>query len=378
MRRLALMSTALAAAGSVVVTAGAAFAADLPVKAPRTAVVASSDGIYVWLDGSYQSVKLPTYSLGFKAVPFPSLTDPGPIDRFDPRATGYGFAGAIGYILPYGTFSPAFGSNVRIEVGGSYVRADATQSGGSGPAAFGPVPPGSAARIQLLNGTLVSSGFNCNGECSTTASLSTRYAAWQINAKVAGDFKLAALTLTPSVAIFGGETRDDQNFAQNLFNSRNPTFNSSYVASTSLHWTDWGARVGLDAKVDLTGWLTAGVGGYLGIADRSTSLSGNDAVPLGPPGNLNFFGPISSSFTTSASTTAFIANAEASLIARSTPTATIRTFVGLNYDDHVPGISAPSFGGNLNALTSTTPSGIKYSAETSWYAGGGVTVRFAP
>src|SRR5262245_55244749 len=40
--------------------AGSAVAADIPTKAPPRAVTATYDsGFYVWVDGSYQSVRLP-------------------------------------------------------------------------------------------------------------------------------------------------------------------------------------------------------------------------------------------------------------------------------------------------------------------------------
>src|SRR5262249_31352466 len=45
--------------------ATSASAADLtPLKAPRPVV--SYNGFYAWLDGSYQSIRLPSYSLGFQ------------------------------------------------------------------------------------------------------------------------------------------------------------------------------------------------------------------------------------------------------------------------------------------------------------------------
>src|SRR5882724_6660367 len=81
-----------------------ALAADLvpAFKAPPGAVVSSS-GLYFWADGSAQSIKLPTYGLGYKNLVTGALLDAGPINTIDPRATGYGMAGAVGYILPYGT-----------------------------------------------------------------------------------------------------------------------------------------------------------------------------------------------------------------------------------------------------------------------------------
>jgi hypothetical protein len=57
----------------------------------------------------------------------------------------------------------------------------------------------------------------------------------------------------------------------------------------------------------------------------------------------------------------------------------LRGFAGLNYDSRVPGIAAPQIGGIAGIVPATgTPAGIKFAAETSYYAGGGITVKFAP
>ena len=41
------------------------FAADMPLKARPKAVVQNYGGYYIWVDGSYQSLDLPSYDLGF-------------------------------------------------------------------------------------------------------------------------------------------------------------------------------------------------------------------------------------------------------------------------------------------------------------------------
>ena len=80
----------------------------------------------------------------------------------------------------------------------------------------------------------------------------------------------------------------------------------------------------------------------------------------------------------SANTTAFVANAEAGAAIKVTPLAAIRGFVGVNYDNRVPGISSPSFTGSVNAPTTRTPAAILFAHETSYYAGGGIFVRLSP
>jgi hypothetical protein len=56
----------------------------------------------------------------------------------------------------------------------------------------------------------------------------------------------------------------------------------------------------------------------------------------------------------------------------------LKAFGGLNFDSNVPGISAATYTGSANAPTATTPAGIKFSSETSYYAGGRLTIGFNP
>ena len=55
----------------------------------------------------------------------------------------------------------------------------------------------------------------------------------------------------------------------------------------------------------------------------------------------------------------------------------LRGFAGLNFDNRVPGIAAPVISG-IAGFTGAqgVAAGIKYTAETSYYAGGGLTVKF--
>jgi hypothetical protein len=42
----------------------------------------------------------------------------------------------------------------------------------------------------------------------------------------------------------------------------------------------------------------------------------------------------------------------------------------------VPGISAPTYAGNVLVPAGGTAAGIAYSSETSYYAGGGLSLKF--
>ena len=106
-------------------------AADMTRPVYKAAPVAVSGNVYVWVDGTYNRVRLPSSSLGLHAVgPLAGgLVDNGPIQTFDNKLDGAGVRGAFGYVMP--------GSTLRFELGGSYVSADgSSQQTYSTPQAF--------------------------------------------------------------------------------------------------------------------------------------------------------------------------------------------------------------------------------------------------
>jgi hypothetical protein len=354
-------SIAVAAAASALAYSQVAYAADMPLKAPPPLAVASGNW-YVWLDGMYENVGLPSYGLGFHNVGIGSLADLGPAQNFSQRLNGGGVRGALGYALP--------GSSLRFEIGGSYVTASGSSSQQT-TLAVGATPV-------LLNGALpgsVTGGFLCNGvggfTCTTAGSLSAKYDAWQINGKVAGDRKFGVFTATPSLAVFGGNTHNSDSFSQAFAQFLTGTVfrTGSYSATTALNWTDAGARAGLDISVPVSNTLTFGIGGWLGGASRTVSLSGSDVSFF--PATAIFNG--ASVVSAGDSKGVFLANAEARLAYAFSPNLSFRGFGGINYDGSVPGITGPSYSG---ALQSGTGAGITYTAETSYYAGGGFEARF--
>lgn len=345
--RLSIVAVGLVAAFSL-----PAFAADIPLKAPQTAAVAAGSGFYVWADGSYQSIGLPTYELGFR--PVPAI---GPAASYDPRAAGYGISGGIGFVLPSGMFLSNIGTNARIEFGGSYVNATASQSNSD---SFGGV-----GLLTLLNGfTKISTG--CGTTCMVSGNLSTSYSSWQVSGKFLTDYRMNGVTLTPSLKVFGGKSRNNQTLSNTMTFVGSANF-VQYNADTTLNWTDWGGRVGLTGSAPVTDWITFTAGGNVGLAARNVSLTGSDfSVFSGFPSTT-------SSVAASQATTTFVANAETSLAFRLAPRWSLRTFVGLDYDSKVPGISAPVpvVGGGTS-----TAAGINFQAQTSYYAGGGLTAKF--
>ena len=329
-------------------------------KAPPAAVV--SDNFYFFLDGAYDNVRLPTYSLGFHNVgPRPGFPDLGPVQNLDPRSDGAGVRGAFGIS----------GVSARIEVGGSYIAARGTTSQTANSTQFVSAP--------LLSGAAGAVAFNCSPGlgllCNTVGSLTTNYSAWQFNGKIADDLRYGTITVTPSAALFGGNSRANQRLTQaftDMLTGVGVISTGAYAASTTLNWTDLGGRVGLDVNAPLTNALTFGIGGWVGGAARTVTMTGSDAAASAPPPIFNGASAISSF----ANKGVFLANAEAGFAYRWTPAVTLRAFGGVNYDNRVPGITNPAFAGSVSAPTSMTPAAIYFANENSYYGGGGFLARF--
>lgn len=335
-------------------------------QAPRGGVgQASASGFYVWVDGSFQSINLPSYGVGLVRAEHATGIAIAPLDTFKVRASGAGIDAAGGYAFRNGAFSPFWGTNVRLELGGSHIDADARQSVSG---TFGTSAAQDAVAFQMLSG-FVNSGLACFGSCNYATSLSTDYSAAEIKVRGVSDFRFSALTLSPSLEVYANRTRNDQSLTSQLSFGTSPM----YQADTSLRWTDWGARLGLNGKLDVTPWLAFGLGGKVGFASRDVDFSGSDV-------QTNSFGIVdaTSTIARSADTTAFLANVEASLTARASPDVVIRAFTGLNFDSRVPGIAPATYSGSYAPPKQATPAGIAFSGETSYYAGVGLTVSFGP
>jgi hypothetical protein len=308
--------------------------------------VVSVNGLYLSVDGGWERVALPPYALGFRnSVGF---IDRGVAQPFTQRYDGSNIRGTIGYYIT---------PNVRAEFDARFTKAKNSQSGTATVASIGV--------LSLLNGTTspFGAGVPCFTPCSAASRLSTNYSNWQINGKVAADNRIGPVTLTPSVAIFGGHALVDQNLAQSL------GIGLTYNASTSLGWTDVGGRLGINADLDVNPWLTVGLGGNVGVARRYVSLTGSD-VGVGAV----FAG--TSAVSGIANTNARVANVETQATIKWSRVA-LRAFAGLNYDNRVPGISSPAY---VNPVVSPglpiVPAGIAFATQTSYYAGGRLSYQF--
>ena len=260
-----------------------------------------------------------------------------------------------------------WGHNVRFEIGASYVNASGTASGRS-PDIAG-FSYGFAA--QMLDGGFGETNGFGSGASWTRSILTTDYTAWKIGLKSAADHTFGALTMTPSLSVFAGHASNRQSFFQELDIGVSPS-NRNYRANSLLGWTDWGARLGLESKWQVASWLSLGLSGNIGTAWRDVSMNANDAYAHLGLGAYTVYSAASGSQTTAP----LLANLEGSATVQPFSGASLKVFGGMNFDSRVPGMAAASFVGG--GPTGVTPAGIKFASETSYYAGGRLTVRFNP
>ncbi len=362
MRLTALRTVALI----TLMSAATANADDVSLRRQQPIPSFERAGFYASIEGSSQTINLPAYDLGWKLTDYTTGANRGPSETYKPRVDGYGIAGTAGYVAPDGTFANMWGRNVRLEIGASYIRASGTTTGRSADiAGFGY----SYAAQMLGGGFGETNGFGSTSWTNST--LTTDYTAWKIGLKSAADHSFGPVTLTPSLSVFAGHASNNQTFFQQLNAGASPS-NRNYRASSLLGWTDWGARAGLDGKWQLANWLSVGLGGNIGTAWRDVSMNASDEYNhLGVGGYTAY-----SAAAGSHATAPLLASAEASATIQPLPGVSLKVFGGLNFDSRVPGMSAASFVGG--APTGVTPAGIKFASETSYYAGGRLTVGFNP
>ncbi len=321
------------------------------------AASASSNGVFVWMDGSWRSVRLADYGLGLQGIGAGDV-DAGAVHKFTDRIDGTAASGGIGFALPPGTLPSAFGANARVAFYGGYLRVDAGQSATS--------TSGDNVGV-LLGGGLF---LEC-GACVITSRLNTKHEAWQAGAIVTGDIRFGSVTISPSVELLGGAA----SVRQNLYQQRDSGTITTYVANTWLQWSDAGAKIGLGVSMPVAPALVLGIGAKVGAVVRQVSFKGNDAfffsaLPVGA----------GSSIARSESTGAALVGLQGQVTWQPTPLVRVRLFGGLDYDTHVPGIVAPTFTpAQLNSIAFIgSPASIGYFDLMSFYAGLGITVAFGP
>ena len=346
MKTFALVAVVMGGA----VTASAAADLGYPAKAKPIDPAATT---YLWLDGSWQSVALPDVASGWRGGSSgPPVRDLGPSTPHSVRADGAGVSGGIGFRLPPGLF----GSGTRVEIAGSYIDANAASTAASGRAGL--------STVYLINGAY---GFSINCvTCTYTSVLQSDYKAWNVDLSLANDIRFGAVTITPSIAGFGGNARNNQTLRDDRVVGGVST--GSYDLGTKMRWTDAGARVGLAAAMQLSSQVSFGLSGSAGWAVRHVSFDANDVLT-----DVFLASTKASSLSAVENVTAFVGKADASLTVSVLQNVDLRGFVGLTYDNKVPGFSSPTFTSNGAPGQAAR---IVYDDLLSYRAGGGLVVRF--
>ena len=293
---------------------------DVAINPPPGAVVKSQGRFYIWGDAPFMKPKANPPSGNDSPMPAPAQAD-----NLNPATAPSTevMRGAVGYVLPEGSYSSQLGSNARIEVGGASAKASSNLT-----------PSSNLPNPQILSGWTLGGCSHCNAS-------SIDYEGREVSVKAASDYRADKVTLTPSVSVFS--SRNHQDFVQT-----NPS-------TAALDWNGAGAKVGLDGKVDLSKEVVFGVGGSYGVAKRETVLSGVDGAAL------------------NANTAPRVGSAEAKIIYKPPSDKTVsdfslNTFAGVNnYDSKAPGIAAPASG---------AAPGLKFSPSSDFYAGAGATYKF--
>jgi hypothetical protein len=285
---------------------------DLPVNVPSGAVVKSLGGFYLWGQGGAWNAmqQKPADQNSENAetgANSPAAQQTLSPDTPLPSASSATTRGAVGYIMPSGTLSPQFGSNVRTEFGLSQTTANMPLSGGAGAGMYNGIALGGC------------------GTCSGTSG----YDATEMSAKAATDYKFDALTLTPSVTVFNSDAQQN--------------FNGTGVSA--LGWRDTGAKVGLNGKVDVNKQVSVGVGGSYGVASRTVSFSAANG-------------------SGSESTSPYLANGEAKLTYKPSDELSFNGYAGIaSYDNKLPGVSS---GGKVDY---SSTGNTYYGAGATWHFG---------
>jgi hypothetical protein len=292
---------------------------------PKTASVAKWDLLYSWVDGSNQSLSL--FSPYPTAAP-PQIISPtwAPTRDSDPVVTGYGMRGAVGFVVPSGTFFRT-DSDVRVQLKTSYVSASAAQSGDVS-------STGSSFQPNAPNSIGCAGSVNCLGGL-----IAVDYHAWQAELKAASDMTFGPIVITPFVTFFAKNAESQQ----------------SAFDGVATSWSDLGGSFGIDSIIDITDHSLFGLRGSIGTAYRTTSFSSSQ-------GGAQFFNE-QSAMTADASGSPFLASGEANLIWKPKLGQTIKMFAGMQYDSRVP--LAPGYG-NYGAA----PGAITFEASRIFYFGG--------
>ena len=123
---------------------------DITINAPPGAVVKSQGRFYIW--GDAPALKPPATPPSGSDTPMP-MPGPAQAETLNPATapTTEVMRGAVGYVLPDGSYSSNLGSNMRVELGGASAKANSSLT-----------PSSNLPNPQLLSGWTLGGCANCN------------------------------------------------------------------------------------------------------------------------------------------------------------------------------------------------------------------------
>jgi hypothetical protein len=324
---LVVVTVALAAT----VTFKPAKAADLPIEVmaeiPRSASIANWDGLFSWVEASRQSVNLSQFNSG-QLLPAQILTPSwAPPRSTDLVTDGYGLRGAVGLIIPSGTFSK-LNSDLRVQVETSYVNARSSDSVGS----------------EFLMSDPISERCGCNAIVSaiTATTPAASYQSWQGELKAATDLSFGRVVVTPSMSLFSKDARSYQNLFDGAANSA---------------WADWGAKIGIDTTVEISNRTLLGFRGSVGTAYRAVSFAQGATADFASSGASAIGRPL-------------LAASEVNLIWKPQVWQTIKAYAGIQFDSRVPNTPDPY------AIDPNTAGAVTFQTVQSFYFGGSFKLEY--
>lgn len=281
-----------------------------------------------------------------------------------PAAFGSEAGATIGYVFRDDALPPWLGQRLRVGLTGTAVNlADTVNQSFTTPAA------GSAIQYIGVNGRNIATALIA--PLPLTETLHVLREGFDLNLRVASDFPLGPdLTLTPSVAVYGGLTRDSYDYRYTLTTTGLTVFH--FLIEEKLRSRAVGSELSLGLTWQANSYLSLSASGRAGAVWTHTRLEGSDCFFF-PPSVPTCSGNLTGTVTDSRSRVGF--RGGAALSGALDMRLGILTLGGFFlYDSAIPGVVNPTA-----AATTTTagqvaaPAHIKFSGGYRY--GGVVSLR---
>ena len=289
----------------------------------------------------------------------------------DPELAGAQPGGAIGYVFRDGALPPWVGQRVRMEIGGSILTMNSHDSGSFQTTA------GQIALINGISGTPLLAPGALGASFRLDDDLRVERDGFRLHLKVAADRALSPnLSLTPSIAVHGGEVRDSYQYTYVFLHPATGfTTGAPGAISERLRTREIGLDLGAALNWQFAPGFAVNAAGTAGIVWQRTRLNGQDCfnnatvlaagTPCGPS-NAAFS---SSTISDSRSATGFRGTAQLGLSA-DLRIAVLSIGGFFRYDSRIPGVENPN---SQTAANNTSPARVRFDDGIAY--GGFLTLR---